>query len=126
MENEELSFEELFKQSLKEKETKLEKTVTGKIITITDKGEIFVDINYKSDGIIPKKEYEKLTLKAEKYKQIEEKNKEIKANINTVKEAHKALQSDINASKTILKEECTLIDAASFILSTIAVILTAF
>lgn len=57
MENEELSFEELFKQSLKEKETKLEKTVTGKIITITDKGEIFVDINYKSDGIIPKKEY---------------------------------------------------------------------
>lgn len=58
MENEkELSFEELFNESLKEKENKLEKTVTGKIISITDKGEIFVDINYKADGIIPKKEY---------------------------------------------------------------------
>ena len=58
MENEkELSFEELFNESLKEKESKLEKTVTGKIISITDKGEIFVDINYKADGIIPKKEY---------------------------------------------------------------------
>lgn len=57
MENEkELSFEELLKQeSLKEK--KLEKTVTGKIISITSNGEIFVDINYKADGIIPKKEY---------------------------------------------------------------------
>ena len=56
MENEkELSFEELYNQSLKE--TKLEKTITGKIISITDKGEIFVDINYKADGIIPKKEY---------------------------------------------------------------------
>ena len=53
----ELSFEELFKQSLKKQENKLEKTVTGKIISITEKGEIFVDINYKADGIIPKKEY---------------------------------------------------------------------
>jgi len=56
MENEkELSFEELYNQSLKE--TKLEKTITGKIISITEKGEIFVDINYKADGIIPKNEY---------------------------------------------------------------------
>ena len=56
MENEkELSFEELFNKSLKE--TKLEKIVTGKIISITSKGEIFVDINYKADGIIPKNEY---------------------------------------------------------------------
>lgn len=53
----ELSFEELFNQSLKEQESKLAKTVTGKIISITEKGEIFVDINYKADGIIPKKEY---------------------------------------------------------------------
>lgn len=53
----ELSFEELFNESLKENENKLEKTVTGKIISITDKGEIFVDINYKADGIITKKEY---------------------------------------------------------------------
>lgn len=56
MENEkELSFEELYNESLKE--TKLEKTVTGKIISITNQGEIFVDIHYKADGIIPKKEY---------------------------------------------------------------------
>lgn len=58
MKNEkEMSFEELFNQSLKEKQSKLGKTVTGKIISITENGEIFVDINYKADGIIPKKEY---------------------------------------------------------------------
>ncbi len=51
----EMTFEELYQESLKE--TKLEKTVTGKIISITAQGEIFVDINYKADGIIPKKEY---------------------------------------------------------------------
>ena len=56
MENEnEMSFEDLYNQSLKE--TKLEKTVTGKIISITSQREIFVDLNYKADGIIPKKEY---------------------------------------------------------------------
>ena len=56
MENEkEMSFEELYNESLKE--TKLEKTVTGKIISVTNKGEIFVDIGYKADGIIPKQEY---------------------------------------------------------------------
>ena len=57
MEEKEMSFEELFNASLKEKESKLEKIVTGKIISITGEGEIFVDINYKADGIIPKKEY---------------------------------------------------------------------
>ena len=56
MENEnEMSFKELYEESLKE--TKLEKTVTGKIISITSQGEIFVDIGYKADGIIPRKEY---------------------------------------------------------------------
>lgn len=56
MKNEnEMSFEELYNESLKE--TKLDKTVTGKIISITSNGEIFVDIGYKADGIIPKKEY---------------------------------------------------------------------
>lgn len=56
MENEkEMSFEELYNESLKE--TKLEKTVKGKVIAITKKGEIFVDIGYKADGIILKKEY---------------------------------------------------------------------
>ena len=54
-EEKEISFEELYKESLKD--TKLEKSVTGKIISITNQGEIFVDINYKADGIIPKKEY---------------------------------------------------------------------
>lgn len=57
-----------------------------------------------TDVILPKKEYEKLTLQAAKYEQIDKKNNEIKANINTVKEAHKELQSDINASKTILNK----------------------
>lgn len=57
MENEELSFKELFENSLKENENKIGKTVKGKIISITEKNEIFVDINYKADGIIPKKEY---------------------------------------------------------------------
>lgn len=51
----EMSFEELYQESLKDR--KLEKTVTGKIISITSKGEIFVDIGYKADGIIPKSEY---------------------------------------------------------------------
>ena len=51
----EMSFEELYNESLKE--TKLEKTVTGKVISITSAGEVFVDIGYKADGIVPKKEY---------------------------------------------------------------------
>lgn len=56
MENDEnVSFEELFNQSVKD--VKLEKTVTGKVINITNKGEIFVDLGYKADGIIPKCEY---------------------------------------------------------------------
>ena len=49
------SFEELFEESVKEVD--LGKTVTGKVITITNQGEIFVDLGYKADGIIPKKEY---------------------------------------------------------------------
>ena len=56
MEKEEnVSFAELLDNSMKE--VKLEKTVTGKIIEITSKGEIFVDLGYKADGIIPKSEY---------------------------------------------------------------------
>lgn len=56
MEKDELSFEQLYQNSLKE-DTKLEKTVTGTIIQITQKGEIFVDLGYKADGIIPRSEY---------------------------------------------------------------------
>lgn len=49
------SFEELLAKS--EKNTTIGKTVTGRIIQITSKQEIFVDIGYKADGIIPKQEY---------------------------------------------------------------------
>ena len=52
---EEKSFEELYNESLNEK--KFDKTVTGTVIGISSKGEIFVDFGYKADGIIPKKEY---------------------------------------------------------------------
>ena len=55
MENENMSFEEMLEDSMKE--NKLDKVVTGTIININDKGEIFVDINYKVDGIIPRSEY---------------------------------------------------------------------
>ena len=52
---EEKSFEELLEET--SKKVNLEKTVTGKIIAITKKGEIFVDLGYKADGLIPKNEY---------------------------------------------------------------------
>ena len=55
MNENEKSFEELFEESIRE--AKLDKTVTGTIISITSDGEIFVDIGYKADGIIPKNEY---------------------------------------------------------------------
>ena len=50
------NFEELYKESIKN-DTKLDRIVTGKIINITSKGEIYVDLNYKADGIIPRSEY---------------------------------------------------------------------
>ncbi len=56
-----------------------------------------------TDVVLSKKEYEKLTVQAEKYKQINEKNKEIKDNANKVKEAHKALKAEIKASNTIIE-----------------------
>lgn len=57
-----------------------------------------------TDVVLSKKEYEKLTVQAEKYKQIEEKNEKIKDNANKVKEAHKALQADLKASKSIIEQ----------------------
>lgn len=57
-----------------------------------------------TDVVLSKKEYEKLTLQAERYKQIEEKNEEIKDNANKVKEAHKALQADLKVSKSIIEQ----------------------
>lgn len=52
---EEKSFEELYNESLNTK--RFDKTVTGTVIGISSKGEIFVDFGYKADGIIPKNEY---------------------------------------------------------------------
>ena len=52
---EEQNFEDLFNKSLEEK--RFDKTITGKVIEVSSKGEIFVDFGYKADGIIPLKEY---------------------------------------------------------------------
>ena len=52
---EEKSFEELYNESLNTK--RFDKTVTGNVIQVSSKGEIFVDFGYKADGIIPKCEY---------------------------------------------------------------------
>lgn len=51
----EKNFEELYNESLNTK--RFNKTVTGTVIQISRKGEIFVDFKYKADGIIPRKEY---------------------------------------------------------------------
>ena len=53
MEN--VSFEELLNQTLKE--IKVGQTVTGNIVNINSQGEIFVDLGYKADGIIPRAEF---------------------------------------------------------------------
>lgn len=53
MEN--ITFEELLNQTLKE--IKIGQPVTGTIIEITAQKEIFVNIGYKADGIIPANEY---------------------------------------------------------------------
>ena len=52
---EEESFEKLYNESLNEK--RFDKRITGTVIQISRKGEIFVDFKYKADGIIPKSEY---------------------------------------------------------------------
>ena len=51
----EKNLEKLYEESLNAK--KFDKTVTGRVIQISRKGEIFVDFKYKADGIIPKTEY---------------------------------------------------------------------
>ena len=38
-------------------DNKFDKRITGTVIQISRKGEIFVDFKYKADGIIPRKEY---------------------------------------------------------------------
>ena len=39
------------------KNKKLGKVAEGKVISINNRGEIFVDLNYKADGIVPKSEF---------------------------------------------------------------------
>ena len=51
----EKNLKELYDESLNTK--RFDKTVTGTVIQISRKGEIFVDFKYKADGIIPKAEY---------------------------------------------------------------------
>jgi len=51
----EKDLEELYNESLYTK--RFDKTVTGTVIQISSKGEIFVDFKYKADGIIPRSEY---------------------------------------------------------------------
>ena len=51
----EKSFEELYNESLNTK--RFDKTITGTVIQVSSKGEIFVDFKYKADGIIPRAEY---------------------------------------------------------------------
>lgn len=63
-----LTFEDIINQTFKEIRTG--STVTGTIVDINAQGEIFVDIGYKADGIIPVNEYfsEKDLKPAEEYK----------------------------------------------------------
>lgn len=49
------SLEELYDESFQTQ--RFDKTVTGTVIQISRKGEIFVDFKYKADGIIPRAEY---------------------------------------------------------------------
>ncbi len=56
MNEENLSFEELLNNSFEENK-KLEKITTGTVINVNNEGEVFVDLNYKADGIIPKGEF---------------------------------------------------------------------
>ena len=49
------NLDELYEESLNAK--RFDKIVTGTVIQISSKGEIFVDFKYKADGIIPKVEY---------------------------------------------------------------------
>ena len=51
----EKDLQKLYVESLNTK--KDDKTVTGTVIQVSSKGEIFVDFKYKADGIIPKTEY---------------------------------------------------------------------
>ena len=57
MDEENMSFEDLLNSSMEKQNKKLGKVVTGKVISVSNNGEIFLDIDYKADGIIPKNEF---------------------------------------------------------------------
>ena len=63
-----LTFEDIISKTFKE--IRVGSTVTGTIVEINKQGEIFVDIGYKADGIIPRNEYfsEKNLEPTEEYK----------------------------------------------------------
>jgi len=58
------NFNELYNESLTRKT--FDKTITGTVIQVSSKGEIFVDFKYKADGIIPRAEYSDDTSKEPK------------------------------------------------------------
>ncbi len=55
-ESQEEEFKQLFNQSLQEKKFKLGEVVEGAILEVTD-DHVIVDINYKSEGVIPRSEF---------------------------------------------------------------------
>lgn len=56
MDDENISFEELLDNSMKQNQ-RLDKITEGTVISVNQNKEVFVDLNYKADGIIPKGEY---------------------------------------------------------------------
>lgn len=54
---EEENFEKLYNEMNNTNKKRSDKTITGTVIQISRKGEIFVDFKYKADGIIPRNEY---------------------------------------------------------------------
>ncbi len=56
MNEENISFEELLNNSMKQNQ-RLEKITEGTVISVNQNKEVFVDLNYKADGIIPRGEY---------------------------------------------------------------------
>ena len=57
MDEENMSFEDLLNSSMEKQNKKLGKVVTGKVISVSDNGEIFLDIDYKDNSNITKNEY---------------------------------------------------------------------
>lgn len=56
MDEENISFEELLNNSMNQNQ-RLDKITEGTVISVNQNNEVFVDLNYKADGIIPRGEY---------------------------------------------------------------------